>query len=77
MAEHLRATAALAKRFAEPFGAGEVAAAAGLLHDAGKTSCGWQDRLLVAEATAGPVGGDHKSLGARLLLESDPEAALT
>jgi CRISPR-associated endonuclease/helicase Cas3 len=73
----LRSTASLARLFAEPFGGGDLAAAAGLLHDAGKASCSWQERLLTVESTDKPVGGDHKSLGAKLLLGSDPAAAMT
>jgi CRISPR-associated endonuclease/helicase Cas3 len=65
--EHLRATGALARRFAEPFGAGDLAEALGLLHDAGKASCVWQDRLRVVAGTGKRVGVDHKKLGARLL----------
>ncbi|MGH3567738.1 MAG: CRISPR-associated helicase Cas3' [Pseudonocardia sp.] len=76
LVEHLRATGALARRFAEPFGAGDLAWALGLLHDAGKADCGWQDRLRVAEATRGSVGGDHKTLGARLLLDAAGRSAL-
>lgn len=74
--DHLRGTAELARRFAAPFGAAELAASLGLLHDAGKADCGWQERLLVAEATDGAVGGDHKSLGARLLSNVAGPAAM-
>ncbi|GAA0591716.1 CRISPR-associated helicase/endonuclease Cas3 [Kutzneria viridogrisea] len=63
----MRRTAELARRFAEPFGAGPLAEALGLWHDAGKADCGWQQRLLDVEGTDGPVGGNHKSLGARVL----------
>ncbi len=77
LAEHLRSTSALARQFAEPFSAGDLAAAAGLLHDAGKAACGWQDKLLVAERTDSAVGGDHKRLGARLLVGAGREAAMT
>ncbi|MGH3937006.1 MAG: CRISPR-associated helicase Cas3', partial [Pseudonocardiaceae bacterium] len=77
LADHLRSTSALARQFAEPFGAGNLAAAAGLMHDAGKASCTWQERLLAVEGTRSPVGCDHKTLGAKLLLGSDPEAAMT
>ncbi len=77
LAEHLRSTSDLARQFAEPFGAGGLAAAAGLLHDAGKASCTWQDKLLVAERTDSAVGCDHKKLGARLLVGPGREAAMT
>ena len=77
LADHLRSTSDLARRFAEPFGAGELAAAAGLLHDAGKAACVWQDKLLAVENTGRPVGCDHKSLGARLLAGAAQKAAIT
>lgn len=67
----------MARQFAEPFGAGDLAAAAGLLHDAGKAACVWQEKLLVAEQTHRAVGCDHKSLGARLLVNRGREAAMT
>jgi CRISPR-associated endonuclease/helicase Cas3 len=41
----------------------------GLLHDAGKASCGWQARLREVAGTDRPVGLDHKLLGARLARE--------
>lgn len=77
LADHLRLTSALARQFAEPFGAGELAAAAGLLHDAGKASCAWQDKLLTVEGTDRAVGCDHKTLGAQLLIGVAREAAMT
>ncbi len=76
LTEHLRSTAALARRFAEPFGAGELAAGLGLLHDAGKAACTWQDKLLQVEDTGAAVGIDHKSLGARLLVPVAGQAAM-
>lgn len=66
---HLRGTAALASRFAGPFGGAEVAWWLGLLHDAGKASCEWQQRLLEVTGTGRPVRVDHKLLGARLARE--------
>lgn len=67
--DHLHGTASLARRFAEAFGAGEIAWWLGLLHDAGKGSCEWQDRLLAVEGTSGRVGVPHKLLGAKLAVE--------
>ena len=77
LADHLRSTSALARQFAEPFGAGDLAAAAGLLHDAGKASCAWQEKLLVVEGTDRAVGCDHKTLGSRLLIGSGRKTAMT
>ncbi|MGH3963879.1 MAG: CRISPR-associated endonuclease Cas3'' [Pseudonocardiaceae bacterium] len=77
LADHLRSTSALAERFAEPFGAGGLAAAVGLLHDAGKASCAWQEKLLVVEGTDRAVGCDHKTLGARLLIGVGRKTAMT
>ena len=69
LADHLRGTAELAARFAEPFGGERIAWWLGLLHDAGKASCSWQERLQRAEASGGRVGADHKTLGVRLATE--------
>jgi CRISPR-associated endonuclease/helicase Cas3 len=77
LVDHLRSTSVLARRFAEPFGAGDLAAVAGLLHDAGKASCVWQEKLLVVEGTDRVVGCDHKTLGARLLIDASRETAMT
>jgi CRISPR-associated endonuclease/helicase Cas3 len=70
LVEHLRGTAELAARFAEPFGGGELAYWLGLSHDCGKASRSWQDGLLVAEGTGRRVGVDHKSLAVRLALDA-------
>lgn len=60
VAEHLTGTATLCRTFAEAFGAGEDGELAGLLHDMGKCTDGFQNRLLhggavVDHATAGAV----------------------
>jgi len=67
LSAHLRATADLAREFAAPFGAGDLAAALGLLHDAGKASTAWQRRLLMVEAARGKGGcaaqGTRRAIG--------------
>lgn len=60
VAEHLTGTAALCRKFAAEFGAGADGELAGLLHDLGKCTEGFQNRLLnngavVDHATAGAV----------------------
>lgn len=60
VAEHLRGTAALCREFADAFGAGADGELAGLTHDIGKCTDGFQNRLLrggaiVDHATAGAV----------------------
>lgn len=74
--DHARATGELARRFAEPFGAGELAWALGLFHDVGKAECSWQDRLIAVEGTGGRVGGRHWDLGAKLLVRKANWATL-
>ncbi|MEV4829225.1 CRISPR-associated helicase Cas3' [Micromonospora sp. NPDC049257] len=69
LAEHLHGTAGLARRFAAPFGGGEVAYWLGALHDVGKASCAWQGKLAAVASTGGVVGIDHKSLGTRIAQE--------
>ncbi|RJO77683.1 CRISPR-associated helicase Cas3' [Nocardia panacis] len=73
---HCRSTAEWAARFAAVFGAGELAYALGLFHDAGKAGRAWQQRLLVVEGTDNRVGLPHKELGARLILPTAGLAAL-
>lgn len=46
VAEHLSGTAALSRAFAEAFGAGDDGELIGLLHDLGKCTDGFQNRLL-------------------------------
>lgn len=67
LGEHSSCSADLARSFASVFGAGELAYAAALMHDAGKARCGWQEGLLRVEGTDDRVGFPHKDLGARLL----------
>lgn len=62
---HLEQTARLAAQLADKFGVGSLGYAAGLLHDAGKYSCEFQQRLLGQSA---PV--DHSTAGARLAVEA-------
>ena len=69
LTDHLRGTAALAGRFAAPFGGEETAWWLGLLHDTGKASCGWQNRLREVAGTGQRVRLDHKMLGTRLAQE--------
>jgi CRISPR-associated endonuclease/helicase Cas3 len=63
LADHLRGTALLARDFGGSFGAGDLAAYLGLIHDIGKVGKSWQERLLAVEGTSEPVGIDHKSAG--------------
>ncbi|WP_181445256.1 CRISPR-associated helicase Cas3' [Micromonospora endophytica] len=64
--DHLRDTARLARSFAEPFGMGDLAWWAGLVHDGGKAWCAWQEKLLKVEPSGKRVGLDHKSFGVHL-----------
>lgn len=50
--DHARGTGELARRFAEPWGGGELAYRLGRDHDTGKGSCAWQHGL-IEEATTG------------------------
>jgi CRISPR-associated endonuclease/helicase Cas3 len=61
--DHLAGTAALARGFGEPFGAGDLAGYLGLVHDVGKAACAWQAGLAAAEDTRNRVGTDHKRAG--------------
>jgi CRISPR-associated endonuclease/helicase Cas3 len=63
LSDHLRGTATLAYRFAEPFGGADVAYALGLVHDLGKAACAWQDRLVAVASTGEAVRIDHKVVG--------------
>ena len=61
--EHLTSTAALAGNFAAAFGAQAEAAYTALLHDIGKYSAGFQQRLL-----GGPPV-DHSTAGAKAAIQ--------
>jgi CRISPR-associated endonuclease/helicase Cas3 len=63
LVDHLRGTAKLARRFASPFGAGDLAKYLGLVHDVGKAGCAWQQRLPTAERDGTRVGVPHKEPG--------------
>jgi CRISPR-associated endonuclease/helicase Cas3 len=67
--DHLIGTALLARRFAAPFGGGDVAYWLGALHDVGKAACGWQEKLERVAGTKQTVGIDHKVLGTRIARE--------
>ena len=82
VAEHLSGTAALSRAFAEAFGAGDDGELIGLLHDLGKCTDGFQNRLLrdgprVDHATAGsrtrPVSRDT-TVACRILATCGPIA---
>lgn len=60
LSQHLENVASLAREFAEPFGAGEWAEAAGYRHDLGKASMEYQERLRGA-----PRMVDHSTAGAQ------------
>ena len=69
--EHLEGTAALAEQFARPFGGGEQARLAGMLHDIGKYSEAFQSRLQGSSCTV-----DHSTAGAQEAFRlRQPEAA--
>jgi CRISPR-associated endonuclease/helicase Cas3 len=68
--DHLRGTAERARQFGAAFGAADLAWYLGLVHDVGKASCMWQQRLLIAERAGSRVGLDHKSVGTWLAARS-------
>lgn len=74
--EHLQNVAELAARFAQPFGASDLAYLAGLLHDIGKFDPAFQHYLLDAEANPKQHGRgpDHKGAGAVLAVQKGIEA---
>ncbi len=61
LSHHLSDVGHLARRFAAPFGAANVALAAGLLHDIGKVSPEFQAYIGGSDAARGP---DHSTAGA-------------
>ena len=64
LAEHLLAVGSLAKDFASTFDVGELARVSGLLHDLGKYTQEFQNRL-----HGSPTPVDHSTWGARLAIE--------
>lgn len=68
LAEHLNATGELAAGFADGFGASRLARAAGMLHDLGKYTSEFQQRL------EGGARVDHSTWGARMAKELYPRA---
>lgn len=64
LAEHLNSVASLSAQFARPFGAEPLAYAAGLLHDVGKYTQEFQDRLAGAA-----VRVDHSTRGGMIAVE--------
>jgi CRISPR-associated endonuclease/helicase Cas3 len=69
--DHLRATAELARGFADAFGAGDLAYHLGLWHDVGKFNPEFQHYLFRCEQEprARGHGPDHKAAGAKLALQ--------
>lgn len=74
--DHLRGTAALARRFGEPLGVPDLAEYLALVHDVGKAACAWQQGLLAAEKTGRRVGLDHKHAGTWLARQAAQEFVL-
>lgn len=70
--EHLEGTAVLAKRFASSFGAGDLAWLAGRVHDLGKYSDKFQERIRNPNLHKGL---DHSTAGAKLLWQMGYPAA--
>ncbi|MCA1186708.1 MULTISPECIES: CRISPR-associated helicase Cas3' [unclassified Saccharopolyspora] len=66
LGDHSRSTATLARGFAEHWGAGPLAEAFGLFHDAGKASSTWQRRLREVQGSRSSVGR-HDELGTRMV----------
>ena len=68
LAEHLTAVAQLAGKFGSEFGGGDLATVVGLLHDLGKYTHEFQDRLRGSEKRV-----DHSTWGAHIALERYPQ----
>ncbi len=64
LSEHLTAVAQLAAARAQPFGAGDCGHLVGLLHDLGKYSEAFQERL-----KGNPQRADHATAGAQVLVQ--------
>lgn len=69
--EHLQTVAELAGQFAEPFGGGCAAATAGLLHDLGKYTAEFQQRI-----SGAAIRVDHATRGAMVAAEHYPGAGI-
>lgn len=68
--DHARGTGELARRFAEPWGGGELAHQLGRDHDTGKGACAWQDGLIEEAATGRKVRRPvHHAAGAFLFAQ--------
>ena len=78
LVEHLQSVADQAAAFAEPFGAADLARLAGLWHDTGKFSRGFQEYLqrCALDQAAKGTGPDHKAAGALLAAGLAPPLAL-
>ena len=70
MADHAHQVAALARARADKFGAGDLGAIAGLLHDIGKYSMKIKSKLDGAN-----IRVDHSTFGARVAAEHDATLA--
>jgi CRISPR-associated endonuclease/helicase Cas3 len=76
--DHLVGVAELARGFAEPFGAGELAYQLGLWHDVGKANPDFQAYLkrCYTDPSQKGTGPDHKAAGSALAAEHAPPLTL-